>query len=119
MRVVPGNKRPPVPPDLDQPSHPRRSSGTIRCVSFDSDPRGDRDEQRRRAAKLARDGDESGRRRRTPGVPGFFRDDDHVSVADREDIIAVPVAPTRRLVSVAIAGFAGLLGLALVFGCLL
>jgi hypothetical protein len=85
-------------------------------VSFDSDPRGDRDEQRRRAAKLARDGDESGRRRRTPGVPGFFRDDDHVSVADREDIIAVPVAPTRRLVSVAIAGFAGLLGLALVFG---
>jgi hypothetical protein len=58
----------------------------------------------------------SGRRRRARGEKGFERTPDADLVADREDVVRVPVAPTRRLVSLAIAGFAGLLGLALVFG---
>ena len=106
-------------PEIEGASRPVATSGTIPHVSFDSEPRGKRDEQRRRAADLVRDADDSaGRRRRAPGIPSFLRDsvNDRVAVADREDIIAVPVAPTRRLVSVAIAAFAGLLGLALVFG---
>ncbi len=64
------------------------------------------------------DGDDttSGRRRRARGEQGFLRELDADSVADREDVVAVAVAPVSRRVSLAIAIFAGLLGLALVFG---
>ena len=58
----------------------------------------------------------AGRRRRARGEKGFERELDTELLTDREDIVPVPVAPTRRLVSLAIAGFAGLLGLALIFG---
>jgi hypothetical protein len=58
----------------------------------------------------------AGRRRRARGEKGFERELDSDLLTDREDIVRVPVAPTQRLVSVAIAGFAGLLGLALIFG---
>jgi hypothetical protein len=58
----------------------------------------------------------TGRRRRARGAKGFERELDSDSVVDRQEIITVPVAPTRRLVSLAVAGFGGLLGLALVFG---
>jgi hypothetical protein len=63
------------------------------------------------------DGDEttSGRRRRARGEQGFMRELDADNVADREDVVAVAVAPVSRKVSLAIAIFAGLLGLALVF----
>ncbi|HEY2792252.1 MAG TPA: hypothetical protein VGJ28_07855 [Micromonosporaceae bacterium] len=57
----------------------------------------------------------SGRRRRARGEKAFERDSD-AGVADREDVVAVPVAPVSRLVSLAVAIFAGLLGLALIFG---
>ncbi len=64
------------------------------------------------------DGDDSttGRRRRARGEQGFLRELDADNVADREDVVAVAVAPVSRKVSLAIALFAGLLGLALVFG---
>lgn len=78
---------------------------------------GGRDEQRRRAAEIARDEEPAtGRRRRAPGEKGFDSafGGQASSVADRQEIITVPVAPTSRLVSISIAGFAGLLGLALV-----
>lgn len=57
----------------------------------------------------------TGRRRRARGEKGFERELDSDVLVDRQEIISVPVAPTRRLISVAVAGFAGLLGLALVF----
>ncbi|HEY1488417.1 MAG TPA: hypothetical protein VGF84_20070, partial [Micromonosporaceae bacterium] len=57
----------------------------------------------------------SGRRRRARGEKGFERELEG-GVADREDVVAVPVAPVSRRVSLAIAIFAGLLGLALVMG---
>jgi hypothetical protein len=64
------------------------------------------------------DGDDttSGRRRRARGEQGFLRELDAENVADREDVVAVAVAPVSRKVSLAIAIFAGLLGLALVLG---
>jgi FtsH-binding integral membrane protein len=58
--------------------------------------------------------DASGRRRRAKGDPGYEREPD--ALADRDDILTVPVAPVHRLTSLAIAAFGGLLGLALVFG---
>lgn len=58
--------------------------------------------------------DGGGRRRRARGEEAFRATDD--SLTGREDIVSVPVAPTSRLTSLAIAVFAGLLGLALVFG---
>lgn len=60
------------------------------------------------------------RRRRARGDDqGFESLLGREAVADQEDVVRVPVAPTRRLVSVSIAAFAGLLGLALVFGAYL
>ena len=58
----------------------------------------------------------SGRRRRARGEKGFERELDSDHLVDREDVVAVPVAPVSRLTSLAIAAFAGLLGLALIFG---
>lgn len=62
------------------------------------------------------DDDNGRRRRRARGEKGFERALDGDSIADREDIMSVPVAPAGRLISLAVAAFAGLLGLALVFG---
>jgi len=84
---------------------------------------GRREGDRRTPASIFDDMDDTettgGRRRRARGEKGFERATDSGLLADREEIVRVPVAPTRRLVSLAIAGFAGLLGLALVFGAYL
>ncbi len=59
----------------------------------------------------------SGRRRRAAGEQGFLSGRDSTDgVADREDVVAVPVAPVSRRTSLAIAVFGGLLGSALVIG---
>ena len=44
-----------------------------------------------------------GRRRRARGEKGFERALDSDSIADREDVLTVPVAPASRLVSLAVA----------------
>ncbi len=63
------------------------------------------------------DGDSNtGRRRRARGEKGFERELDSELVADREDVVAVPVAPVFRSVSLAVAVFAALLGFALIVG---
>jgi hypothetical protein len=58
----------------------------------------------------------TGRRRRARGEKGFERELDSDHVADREDIVAVPVAPVRRVASLSIAIFGVLLGFALIVG---
>jgi len=58
-----------------------------------------------------------GRRRRARGEEGFKRDTaDSSLLVDREDVVAVATAPSSRLVSLAVAVFAALLGFALVVG---
>jgi hypothetical protein len=57
-----------------------------------------------------------GRRRRARGEEFFHRDSDSNLLADRADVLTVPEPPTRRLLSLVLAGFAGLLGLALIAG---
>jgi hypothetical protein len=59
---------------------------------------------------------DAGRRRRNRGAPRFERSVDPDVLADRDEIVRVPVAPTGRLLSVAVAVFAGLLGVALIAG---
>lgn len=65
----------------------------------------------------AADGDATtGRRRRAAGERAFEREASPDNIVDREDIVAVPVAPQRRVVSLSVAVFTAMLGFALVFG---
>ncbi len=57
-----------------------------------------------------------GRRRRARGEQGFQRDSESGLLADRPDVLSVPEAPTRRLVSLGVAAFAAILCMALVLG---
>lgn len=57
-----------------------------------------------------------GRRRRARGEEFFHPEADSDLLADRASVLTVAEPPTRRLRSVALAGFAGLLGAALVAG---
>lgn len=57
-----------------------------------------------------------GRRRRARGEEFFHRDPDSDLLADRADVLTVPEPPVKRLRSLALAVFAGLLGVALVAG---